>query len=157
VGDDANLKLMADLFAEMAGEVTGCFGEEGEAAVRRAVRRFGRRRGETMARRVLDAGKPLDVAHYMEYYDMARAQGFSIRTDRGPGWVEQVFAHCPLWATWEEGNRESEGYLYCLEIDAAIVEGYNPRMRFIHHCHFRDAGYCHMRFEDPAEGDEHAR
>lgn len=149
---DPNLELMAKLFGFLSDEVVRRFGDEGEEAVLAAVRSFGESRGADIARRVRDAGAEPTVKNYLEYYDMQRDTGFEVRTELGEGRADQVFEHCPLWEVWREMGLEDAGYLYCREIDASLTRGYNPRMVFRHHSHFRDPeGRCRMSFCLPDE------
>ncbi len=147
MSEDRNLELMAELFGIVSERVVDRFGDEGEEVVRDAVAEFGRRRGERIRRRVDEAEKPATVENYLDKYDMARAQGFEVETDLDCAGADQVFTLCPLWETWKETGSEDGGYLYCLEIDRALARGYDARMEFVHHEHFRDGGgRCRMSF-----------
>ncbi len=144
---DPNLHLMARLFGVVAEKVAERFGDEGKEVIHEAVREFGESRGRDIAGRVKEAGKPLTVENYLKYYDMARSASYEVESEESENYSEQKFKFCPLWATWEEAGQADVGYIYCSEIDAALVRGYNPEMKFTHHHHFRDGkGDCQMSF-----------
>ncbi len=144
---DPNLRLLARLFGIVAKMVVEKFGDKGKEIMHEAVRAFGESRGRDIARKVKKEGKPLSVENYLKYYDMARSASYDVESTESENYADQVFKFCPLWATWEEEGLAEYGYIYCQEIDAALVKGYNPEIKFRHYHHFQDGKPdCHMSF-----------
>jgi len=137
--------IMANLFAEIAQEVTGRFGAEGEEAIRQAVRSFGRKRGQTIAASVEKDGKEKGVGNYLPYYDMERSGLFKAENRLTEGQLEQDFSECIFAKTWMDAGMEKYGLFYCEEIDPAIARGYNPNFQCYHDKHFLK-GDKHCRF-----------
>lgn len=116
------------LFAWLARAVVEGVGPEvGERVVRGAVRRYGRERGGRMAARAVADGHPRNLDSYVAYSEW--------RAD--PGSMEQAFVErrprarlvvdrCPWHSVWAEDDLLRYGRLYCLEIDRALMEGFNP-------------------------------
>ncbi len=113
-------KLMAELFYFMAEEASVRFGEEGRAAVREAVRKFGLQRVADMKEEAKERGlDPNDPRTYPAVRDMP-----------SNGWESDpknpmVTTVCPMAEMWERfGERGREcGALYC-EVDYTLFEGF---------------------------------
>lgn len=100
---------------------------KGEMVVRKAIRHYGEQRGRRMALRVQEAQKELSMLNYFIYGEWS-----------APGSVQQKFeqsnhhdirmmvACCPWRDAWAEQDLMEYGRLYCLEIDQALMRGYNP-------------------------------
>jgi hypothetical protein len=116
--------LLADL-ARAAAEQAGT--KDGEAAIRKAVRRYGEERGGRMAQAAQADGQPLTMAAFMAYGEWALPPG-----EQGSDkWQEGQDVHsrvhqCPWHQAWESSGLLPYGRLYCLEIDAALARGFNP-------------------------------
>ena len=121
----------AVLFALLSRAVLSRFGEvKGEKIIRQAVRRYGEQRGQRMAFRAQRDGEPLSMLNYMAYSEWRV----------GPGETEQRMLEkvpealsfvdrCPWHRAWVESDLLRFGRLYCLEIDQALVRGFNPELR----------------------------
>jgi hypothetical protein len=101
----------------------------GEPVVRRAVRRYGRERGGRMAARATADGHPLTLSAYVAYGEWradpdAMEQAFAERAPQARLLVDR----CPWHTVWGENGLLDHGRLYCLEIDQALVEGFNPNL-----------------------------
>lgn len=121
-------KHHAVLFALLSRRVIPLFGQEaGEAAMREAVRRYGEQRGRRMAQRAVRDHQPLNLSTYLRYgeWRSATGEGRSIFEKQGENLLNQVQV-CPWNNAWLEGDLQDYGRLYCLEIDAALVRGFNP-------------------------------
>jgi len=121
----------AVLFALLARSVITHLGvESGEKVVRQAVRRYGEQRGRRMALRAQRDGEQLTMLNYMAYGEWRTEPGESAQRS-----VELVpharsFAdRCPWQQAWMESDLLRYGRLYCLEIDQALVRGFNPALR----------------------------
>jgi hypothetical protein len=115
----------------MAKAVIARVGEErGEAVIRKAVRCYGEERGHRMALRAEGDGERLSMANYLAYGEWSAE----------PEEIEEVIAEegadlrmtvhsCPWHAAWVENDLMSYGRLYCLEIDEALVRGFNAALK----------------------------
>ena len=139
--------LAAELFAEVAKEITKEFGKEGEEAIRRGVRNFGKKRGESIARRAAADGKSNTIENYLPYYDMERSELFQYDTEESEDTIDQHFYQCPFAETWIKNGDQKYGKLYCDEVDDAISKGFNPCLTHTCHTHllYGDS-CCHMSF-----------
>lgn len=125
-----NEKHHAILFAHLARALVQYLGAEaGEALVRRAVRRYGEQRGQRMAQRALRDGQPLSMTTYLQYKEWRSATGES-RSEtsiHGRDLISRVSC-CPWNNAWLEMEILPYGRLYCLEVDEALVRGFNPEL-----------------------------
>jgi hypothetical protein len=119
------------LFAWMARAVIARVGEErGEAVIRKAVRRYGEERGHRMALRAGADGEPLSMANYLAYgewsADPQESEQVMVEEDAR---VRMTVRRCPWHAAWAENDLMAYGRLYCLEIDEALVRGFDATLR----------------------------
>ena len=106
---------------ERAGE------EQGARIVRQAVRRYGEQRGRRMALRARANGHPLTMANYVAYgeWEGGKDEAEQEVVERAPD--TRVLIHrCPWNSAWAENDLTPYGRLYCLEVDKALVRGFNP-------------------------------
>ena len=119
------------LFYTMAKEVVDAYGSEGEKVVKRAMRKFGKARGKAIRKRVEAEGKDLSFKNLKKYYDIPlglihdREVVKALKRDR---YWREVYG-CPLAKVWMGHGGERLGLLYC-EQDAALIKGYNPKIKF---------------------------
>jgi hypothetical protein len=104
--------------------------ERGEAVVREGVRRYGQQRGRRMALRAQADGEALNMLNYLIYGEWwaegSKSEQRVLASD--PHFHVQV-AGCLWHATWQAHDLVPYGRLYCLEIDEALIEGFNPRLK----------------------------
>jgi hypothetical protein len=118
------------LFAWLAREaVTLAGAQEGEAAIRQAVRRYGQERGQRMAARCQANGHPLNMVNFFAYGEWAVGQG-QMRSKFGrQGADARVLTYeCPWHRVWTANDLLPYGRLYCLDIDEAVLAGFNPEL-----------------------------
>lgn len=123
-------KQHAILFALLARALVQRLGvEAGEALVRRAVRRYGEQRGQRMAQRALRDGQALTMPTYLQYKEWRSSTGES-RSENFPqgGDLVSKVSICPWNNAWFEQDLLPFGRLYCLEVDEALVRGFNPAL-----------------------------
>lgn len=135
------------LFAQIAKPVVDTYGEQGEEAVKEAVRRYGEKRGNGIAQRARTNGYPNTVEHYLTHYDMGRSDLFEIETLYKENEIEQTFTHCPLGQQWADDGMHEYGILYCQMIDPAIAAGYNKKFEVVHDEYVLKEGQCHFLFQ----------
>lgn len=120
----------AMLFADLARETIACQGEmRGEAVIRMAVRHYGEERGRRMALRALADGLPLTMCTYLAYGEWRAPEGSTSREVLATGPDAHTLVHrCPWCEAWVAADLVAYGRLYCLEIDEALVRGFNPSL-----------------------------
>lgn len=119
------------LFAWMARALIARVGaEKGEAVMRQAVRRYGEERGHRMALRAEADGERLSMVNYLAYGEWSADAGEIEQAIAEEGADVRMTVHrCPWHAAWVENNLMRYGRLYCLEIDEALVRGFNATLR----------------------------
>ncbi len=118
------------LYAWMVQAVFERVGEErGEAVIRKATRRYGEERGRRMALRAQADKHALSMLNYIGYgeYKITGEIVFKL-IERSPDARMRV-SKCPWHDTWKANGLLPFGRLYCLEIDPALVRGFNPELR----------------------------
>ncbi len=118
----------AMLFTNIAKEVIEKIGEEnGKKLIGRAVRKYGRQRGKRMALRAHKNGHALSVANYFAYgeWEVPKDEMDFKLIEKNPDARLNIFK-CPWHSVWKENNLLEYGKYFCQEIDAALVNGFNP-------------------------------
>ncbi|MGD2148656.1 MAG: L-2-amino-thiazoline-4-carboxylic acid hydrolase [Anaerolineae bacterium] len=142
------------LFAWLSEAVLARVGREaGETLMRRAVRRYGEERGRRMALRAEADGEPLSMANFMAYGELpATPEAFESTSEAGEGTIRKTIVTCPWHSAWAEHDLMMHGRLYCLEIDQALVRGFNPALRLDVNCTQPNDGVpCEFVFHDVSE------
>ena len=119
------------LFAYMSRSVLERAGEErGSEIVRAAVRTYGQQRGRRMARRAKANGHPLDMLGFLVNGELRVGPGETEQAvlASAPDLVTRV-QRCPWNTAWREHGVLEAGRLYCQEIDAALIRGFNPGLQ----------------------------
>ncbi len=103
---------------------------KGETLIRKAVRRYGEERGQRMARRAQADGKELNTVSYLIYGEWSTAPGEMDQKleQNNHHNMRMTIEHCPWHATWMEQDLLEFGRLYCMEIDLALLRGFNPEL-----------------------------
>jgi len=142
------------LFAWLSEAVLARVGrEDGEALMRRAVRRYGEERGRRMAVRAEADGEPLSMANFIAYGELpATPEAFESASEAEGGTIRKTISTCPWHTTWAEHDLMIHGRLYCLEIDQALVRGFNPALRLeVTYTQPNDGVPCEFVFHDASE------
>ena len=125
-----NFNLFARLFCTISEEVITRFGEEGKIAIVESVKQFGKRRGKEIAELVIFKGKPLTLKNFMVYSTFDSADTAKYKMNIIDGNVEVVIRSCIFCEGCEDWGKKEFGKIYCEFIDEAIMEGYNPDIKF---------------------------
>lgn len=124
--------------------------DEGERVFRKAVKRYGNQRGKRMALRATANGHPLTMANYLAYGEWAAEKGemqMKIR-EKSPHARAHVLK-CPWNTAWKENGLLPYGRYFCMEIDEALVEGFNAELVLeISGTQSNGAEYCVFNFRD---------
>ncbi len=119
------------LFGWLSRAVIETVGEpKGKAVVSRALRRYGEERGKRMALRARAKRQPLDVANlfvYAEYRPISVKMKAKV-AEKSANFTLEV-SRCPWCDAWKENGLLTFGRLYCLDIDQAVLRGFNPDLK----------------------------
>lgn len=146
-------EMLAKLYFHMAKEMLDSFGDEGEAALRRAVQAFGRDRGASLKKRHLAQELPINVRSLFEHYDApgtnsSRFRRTTFKLDENTRQSETYV--CQFWDVWNElGGVEtlrSLGQIYCNEFHPAMWGEYDPDIK-VELPMLKTQGDAHCRFE----------
>jgi len=120
----------AMLFALMARAVCRHSDENNcEAIMRKAVRSYGEQRGQRMALRAQANGHALNMANFLAYGEWSLEPGESdLQIVAKVPHARVHISQCPWHRVWAEKDLLPYGRYYCLEIDAALVRGFNPEL-----------------------------
>ena len=140
------------LFAWLSREVVHRVGEEkGETIMRKAVRRYAGQRGKRMAMRAQGNGHALTMNHYRAYGEWRHTDSDADAAEI----VEQVphlkqhVLKCPWHTAWQDNDLLPYGRFYCLEVDEALVRGFNPELTLeVNSTKTNDAEVCEFVFHD---------
>ena len=119
------------LFGWLSKNVIEEVGEQrGKAVISKAVRKYGEQRGKRMALRARAAGQTLDVAGFLAYAEYRAVTGKlkSKVVERSANFSLEA-SNCPWYDAWKENGLLPYGRLYCLDVDAAILHGFNADLR----------------------------
>jgi hypothetical protein len=118
------------LFAWIANAVVARVGVvQGESLIRQAVRQYGEERGHRMALRADAHRHKRNMLNFIAYSEFKVLPGNMEQTiiAKTPD-IKVHVTKCPWYQTWEENQLLMLGRLYCLEIDHALVRGFNPQL-----------------------------
>ncbi len=119
------------LFAWMVRELVNRVGEEkASPVIRKAVRAYGNQRGKRMALRAALNGHALSMLNYIVYGEWKAGKGEMITNiiEKKPH-VRATVPRCPWYTAWERHNLTPYGRYYCLDVDRALVYGFNPELK----------------------------
>ena len=143
----------AVLFALLARQALAFYGaESGQALIRKWVRRYGEQRGRRMALRAMRDSKNLAMSDFLAYGEWRSATGSALQEmiEQGGEIRLRVF-RCPWALAWEQSDFLDVGRLYCQEIDAALVRGFNPELRLQINSTLTNGGeWCEFIFYEAA-------
>lgn len=137
------------LFAWLAREAVTLAGEqEGQAAIRHAVRRYGQERGQRMAARCQANGHPLSMVNFFAYGEWQVSRGQMSSKFGRQGTDARVLTYeCPWHQAWQANELLPYGRLYCLDIDEAVLAGFNPDLSMAVNSTLSGGGsYCEFLF-----------
>ena len=129
--DEFGVEHHAMLFAWVAQEAVGRFGDDGKRVILEGVRVYGEQRGRRMRLRARADGHPNDLVGYLLYGELnfGEAENEFVRVQEEP-YLKVQAQRCSWHDTWSERGVLEYGRLYCQEIDTAILRGYNPDFGF---------------------------
>ncbi len=128
------MEMIARVYYYLASELLN-FGEEGELALRRAVRAYAKDRGERMKKIHLEKGYPLNVRSLYDYYDLPGTETSRFRRTQlqfdDHNQVSETY-ECEFCQIWNELGGEKAlrtlGQIYCNEFHPEMWGTYNPEI-----------------------------
>ncbi len=131
---DEDIAEFGDLWALMyyvfAEEMVDSFGEEGEEALRRAIRSYGRSRGLRLKKRHEERGLPVNLRSLFEHYDLPGHPGTEkTRTVFEDEELVSFTYVCPYERIWRARGSVELGLVYCQEFHHAMWQAYRPDLK----------------------------
>ena len=120
--------------------------EEGERIIRKAVVKYGNQRGKRMAMRAEANGHPRTFANWVPYAEIKLRMGdFKMEfLERSPD-ARWRTSRCPWSDAWAENDLMQYGRFFCMEIDRAVVQGFNEDLVLeVNSTLSNGAEYCDM-------------
>jgi len=129
---EEHLQNLMDLQAKMYYYLAKgllAFGLEGEAAVRRSIRRFGRKRGLALRRDHLAKGLELNLYNLFTYYDLPGDVRFRRnQIELTPETRLSETLECTFFNVWRDyPDSLPIGRIYCEEVHHEIFGAYDPK------------------------------
>jgi hypothetical protein len=129
---DNVLSFQALFFRHFAPPVEEQFGQEGEAAVTAAMRRYGRWRGEQMAARHQARGIPLNAESLVLYWDMGDWHCFGElgagSASGNPRQARVTMAATPMWDDFQSKDLAPLARRYYTSVYPGIADGYGAQV-----------------------------
>lgn len=116
------------IYIHMAKEVIETFGKEGEETVRRAIRKFGKDRGQRLRKKHEAKGLPINLKSLFTYYDLGgttadpRFQRNLLELTETTRYSQTL--QCPIQERWREVGPAEYGVIYCEEFHPAMWSAY---------------------------------
>ena len=153
---NCTIKHHAVLLALFAKYTIQGFGEKGKDAIYIGIENYGQERGKRMAERAIANGDPLDFINSQAYGEWVPEKGemeFGILKTE-PELVSNV-TKCEWCASWKKYNLLGYGKYYCINIDAAVFNGFNENfhMKATSNLSF-GADHCEFHWENPMREDD---
>lgn len=117
--------LWALMYYHFAKEMLDSFGKDGEEALRRAIRSYGRERGIRLRNRHEELGLPINIKSLFEHYDLPghpdnRRRREILEEDQ----LLSYILYCPYRKIWADRGGDDIGRIYCEEFHHAMWQAY---------------------------------
>lgn len=128
---ETDIAEFGDLWSMMyyifAKEMLDSFNEEGEEALRRAIRSYGKARGLRLRRRHEEQGLPVNLRSLFTYYDQPTHPGIEKAREifEDNKLVSYTYI-CPYERIWSARDGMELGLFYCEEFHHAMWQAYRP-------------------------------
>ncbi|MBR0139690.1 MAG: L-2-amino-thiazoline-4-carboxylic acid hydrolase [Firmicutes bacterium] len=141
----------ANILTAFYNGLTEALGEaQGRAAFLMAERAYGERRGRRMALRALRDGNPPDFTSYFAYGELLTTPGgYDGSYEASEGLIHETQWKCPWASAFKDCGSMDCAKLYCREIDAAVVRGFNPLLDYRYGGNMHENGTCVFYFRSP--------
>lgn len=147
---ECGIEQHAVLFALLAKYASEANGENGEKAILAGVVRYGNERGQRMAARALANGDSVDdIINFFAYTEWKPLHGqMEMNALVKDGKFVQHYTKCAWNNAWTKYKLNESGKLYCVSIDHAVLEGFNPKLHLNVSCNLSwGAPYCEFDWQ----------
>lgn len=128
-------------------ELKKAYGEQGRLAFIKATQFYGEQRGGRMALRTIRDGKDLSYSSYFHYVEWKGTPGFAkIERSVTDGVMLSENFVCPWHTALKEMELTECGAVYCRHIDASLVRGFNPELKFEAETVLHTSSSCKLKF-----------
>ncbi len=124
-----SFNFFARLFCTFTEEIITQFGEPGKKVIINAIKKFGERRGQEIAKIVKALGKELTLKNYFIYSTFDAGETTKYKVNIVDGNIELVIRECVFCDGCMDWDKLEYGKIYCDYIDEAILKGYNPNLK----------------------------
>ena len=119
--------LWSLMYYTFAKEMVDSFGEKGKEALIRAVKNYGKARGERLRKRHEEQGLPINLRSLFEHYDLPGHPGTEkTRTQFTDDKLVSYTYKCPYEQIWRAKNGADLGLVYCQYFHHAFWQTYRP-------------------------------
>ena len=119
--------LWSLMYIVFAKEMVNSLGQEGKEALVRAVRAYGKARGERLRKRHEEQGLPITMRSLFEHYDLPGTPG--TKKERKVFEDNKLVSYtyqCPYEQVWRANDGTDLGLLYCENFHHAFWQTYRP-------------------------------
>ena len=154
---DRDIAEFGDLWALMyyhfAKEMLDSFGKEGEEALRRAIRNYGKARGSRLKKRHEEQGLPINLRSLFTHYDLpGHPETQKNRTVFEDEKLISFTYVCPYERIWRAQGAEDIGLIYCEEFHHAMWQAYRSDLKVeIPELLTKDDPHCKFIVTQPIE------
>jgi len=129
--DEKDIAEFGDLWALMyctfAKEMVDSFGEEGKESLIRAVKSYGKARGERLRKRHEEQGLPINMRSLFENYDLPGHPDTEKNREKFTDTFLESYTYvCPYERLWRERDCNALGLIYCQYFHHAFWQTYRP-------------------------------
>lgn len=123
------------------------YGSQGVLAFVKATQFYGEQRGGRMALRAIRDGNDLSYSSYFHYVEWRATPGFAkIERSVNDGVMLSENFVCPWHTALKEMGLLECGAVYCKHIDASLVRGFNPELKFEAETVLHTSDSCRLKF-----------
>lgn len=153
-----HIEQHAMMYALLVRAAFAYLGDDADKAVHTATVLYGSQRGERMRARALEHGFPLDMAAYFALQEWrARPDEFDGITLQKTPCLVTCQRLCPWTQAWKLFSMEQYGKLYCRDVDAAILHGFDPQLTLqLDQTLSGGDPCCHFTFDNACEDEAFA-
>lgn len=128
-------------------EMKKAHGQRGVSAFIKATHFYGEQRGGRMALRAVRDGRDLSYSSYFHYVEWRATPGFATieRSTENGVMLSENFV-CPWHTVLKEMGMLECGAIYCSHIDASLVRGFNPELKFEAETILHTSASCRLKF-----------
>lgn len=145
--------LWSLMYYVFAKEMIDSFGNEGEEALRRAIRNYGKTRGLRLKKRHEEQGLPINMRTLFTHYDLPGHP--DTQKNRAVFEDDKLISFtyvCPYERIWRAQGGEGIGLLYCEEFHHAMWQAYRPDLKVeIPEILTKDDSHCKFMVTQPKE------